>query len=26
VADYERVYQAAAERGRRPDLRPITAA
>jgi glycosyltransferase involved in cell wall biosynthesis len=26
VADYERVYQAAAERVRRPDLRPITAA
>jgi glycosyltransferase involved in cell wall biosynthesis len=26
VADYERVYQAAAERGRRSDLRPITAA
>ena len=26
VADYERVYQAAAERGRGPDLRPITAA
>jgi hypothetical protein len=26
VADYERVYQAAASRARRPNLRPITAA